>query len=81
MPIATRNIGANRGAAAGDTAMNAPMHAAGTAFSSREYLRLLETMGPTGNWGWAFATDMQVWSPGLYRLLGLDRPWSSRATG
>ncbi|HEV7438616.1 MAG TPA: PAS domain-containing protein [Methylobacterium sp.] len=52
--------------------MNAPMHAAGTAFSSREYLRLLETMGLTGNWGWAFATDMQVWSPGLYRLLGLD---------
>jgi PAS domain S-box-containing protein len=52
--------------------MNAPMHAPGTAFSSREYLRLLETMGLTGNWGWAFAADMQVWSPGLYRLLGLD---------
>ncbi|GJD48575.1 hypothetical protein OPKNFCMD_1297 [Methylobacterium crusticola] len=42
------------------------------AFSSREFLRLLEGLGLTGNWGWTFATDAHVWSPGLYRLLGLD---------
>ncbi len=42
-------------------------------FSSREFLRLLEIRGLTGSWGWTFATDEHVWSPGLYRLLGLDR--------
>ena len=41
-------------------------------FSSREFLRLLENCGLTGTWGWTFATDEHVWSPGLYRLLGLD---------
>ncbi|AWN52775.1 PAS domain-containing protein [Methylobacterium sp. 17Sr1-1] len=42
------------------------------AFSSRDFLRLLEIRGLTGSWGWTFATDEHVWSPGLYRLLGLD---------
>ncbi|AWN50216.1 histidine kinase [Methylobacterium terrae] len=26
----------------------------------------------TGSWAWVFASDVQTWSPGLYRLLGLD---------
>ncbi|MGX7707434.1 PAS domain-containing protein [Methylobacterium sp. Gmos1] len=33
---------------------------------------MLEIHGLTGSWGWTFATDEHVWSPGLYRLLGLD---------
>ncbi|WP_232627843.1 PAS domain-containing protein [Methylobacterium sp. Leaf118] len=41
-------------------------------FSSREFLRLLEDAALTGTWGWTFATREQVWSPGLFKLLGLD---------
>ncbi|WP_162560488.1 PAS domain-containing protein [Methylobacterium durans] len=42
------------------------------AFSSREMLRRIESFGLTGNWGWTFATEAHVWSPGLFRLLGLE---------
>jgi hypothetical protein len=52
--------------------MNPPPSAASLAFSSREFLRLVESYGLTGNWGWTFATNLHVWSPGLYRLLGLE---------
>ncbi|MGU3537664.1 PAS domain-containing protein [Methylobacterium sp. A54F] len=41
-------------------------------FSSREFMRLIETLGLSGTWGWTFATGEQQWSPGLYRLLGLE---------
>ncbi|WP_162501527.1 PAS domain-containing protein [Methylobacterium crusticola] len=41
------------------------------AFSSGEFMRLLEGFGLTGTWGWRFRTGEQVWSPGLYRILGL----------
>ncbi|KMO31847.1 histidine kinase [Methylobacterium variabile] len=41
-------------------------------FSSREFLRLLEVHELTGSWGWTFATDEHIWSPGLFRLLGLE---------
>ncbi len=40
-----------------------------TAFS-HEALRLLEGIGLTGSWSWSFETGEQIWSPGLYRLLG-----------
>ena len=42
------------------------------AFSSREFLRLIERIGLTGTWGWAFATHEQVWSPGVFHILGLE---------
>ena len=41
-------------------------------FSSRHFLHLLESRGISGTWGWRFATDQYVWSPGLFRILGLD---------
>lgn len=41
-------------------------------FGSPEFLRLLETIGLTGTWSWIFSTREHVWSPGLFRLLGLD---------
>ena len=47
------------------------MNAADFSFSSSDFLRLLESIGLTGTWGWTFATGEQVWSPGLFRLLGL----------
>ncbi|GJD50435.1 hypothetical protein OPKNFCMD_3174 [Methylobacterium crusticola] len=47
------------------------MNAANLAFSSREFLRLIERHGLAGTWGWTFATDRHVWSEGLYRLLGI----------
>ncbi|KMO21907.1 hypothetical protein SQ03_02030 [Methylobacterium platani JCM 14648] len=34
-------------------------------------MRLIEAFGLTGAWRWDFATGRQVWSSGLYRLLGL----------
>ncbi|TGD97160.1 PAS domain-containing protein [Methylobacterium nonmethylotrophicum] len=47
-------------------------------FSSCEFLKLLEVHELTGSWSWTFATGAHVWSPGLFRLLGLepgiDRP-------
>ncbi|WP_132249441.1 helix-turn-helix domain-containing protein [Methylobacterium segetis] len=46
--------------------------AARLAHSSREMLRRVESFGLTGNWGWTFATGEQVWSLGLYGLLGLE---------
>ena len=48
------------------------MNMADLRFSSTEFLRLLESQGLTGTWGWTFATDEHIWSPGLFRLLGLD---------
>lgn len=47
------------------------MNAADFSFSSSDFLRLLESIGLTGTWGWTFATGEQVWSPGLFRMLGL----------
>ncbi|WP_407524425.1 PAS domain-containing protein [Methylobacterium oryzisoli] len=41
-------------------------------FSPGDFLRLLESVGLTGTWGWTFATHEFVWSPGYFRLLGLD---------
>ncbi|MEA1832236.1 PAS domain-containing protein [Methylobacterium durans] len=56
-----------------DDALNrATLASSGLAFSSREFLRLIESCGLTGTWGWTFATNEQVWSPGLYRILGLQ---------
>ncbi|WP_336485565.1 PAS domain-containing protein [Methylobacterium nigriterrae] len=52
--------------------MNAPPNIQSFAFSSREFLRLIESYGLTGNWGWTFATNEHVWSAGFYRLLGLE---------
>ncbi|WP_177303093.1 PAS domain-containing protein [Methylobacterium sp. 174MFSha1.1] len=34
-------------------------------------MRLIEAFGLTGAWRWDFVTGRQVWSAGLYRLLGL----------
>jgi hypothetical protein len=41
-------------------------------FAPADFLRLTETAGLTGSWAWIFASDRQTWSPGLFRLLGLD---------
>lgn len=41
-------------------------------FSSRHFLRLIESHGLTGTWGWRFADDHHVWSMGLFHILGLD---------
>lgn len=41
-------------------------------FSSRHFLRLIESCGLTGTWGWRFADDHHVWSTGLFHILGLD---------
>ncbi len=48
------------------------MNATDLQFSSPDFLRLLEGLGLTGHWSWIFATGEQVWSPGLFRLLGLE---------
>ncbi|TNC13518.1 helix-turn-helix domain-containing protein [Methylobacterium terricola] len=48
------------------------MRAADLSFAPADFLRLIEEVGLTGTWGWVFASDLQTWSPGLYRLLGLD---------
>ncbi|SEP49940.1 PAS domain S-box-containing protein [Methylobacterium sp. ap11] len=50
------------------------------AFADRDWLRLLEAHGLTGTWTWTFATDEQTWSPGLFRLLGLE-PGAARPGG
>jgi hypothetical protein len=39
--------------------------------SSNDFMRLIEAFGLTGAWRWDFVTGRQVWSSGLYRLLGL----------
>lgn len=48
------------------------MRAADLSFAPADFFRLIEDVGLTGSWGWVFASDVQTWSPGLYRLLGLD---------
>ncbi|WP_162596269.1 PAS domain-containing protein [Methylobacterium sp. 17Sr1-1] len=40
--------------------------------SSNDFMRLIEAFGLTGAWRWDFVTGRQVWSAGLYRLLGLS---------
>ncbi|MHB2207579.1 PAS domain-containing protein [Methylobacterium sp. CM6257] len=40
-------------------------------FSSGEFLTITEARGVSGAWSWVFAGGEQLWSPGLYRLLGL----------
>ncbi|GJE03745.1 PAS domain-containing protein [Methylobacterium isbiliense] len=42
------------------------------AFSSDDFLRLLESIGLTGIWGWRFAGDEHRWTAGLLRILGLE---------
>ncbi|KMO44036.1 hypothetical protein VQ03_05140 [Methylobacterium tarhaniae] len=39
--------------------------------SSHDFMRLIEAFGLTGAWRWDFLTGRQIWSSGLYRLLGL----------
>lgn len=41
-------------------------------FSTQTFLRLAEAHGLSGSWDWTFATEEQVWSAGLWRLLGLE---------
>ncbi|HEV2545306.1 MAG TPA: PAS domain-containing protein [Methylobacterium sp.] len=41
-------------------------------------LRMVEGFGLTGTWSWTFAGDEHVWSPGLFRILGLE-PGTARA--
>src|SRR4051812_6275954 len=48
------------------------MSAAGLAVSSHAFLRLIEDYGLTGHWSWAFEANIQTWSLGFYRLLGLE---------
>ncbi|MCP1535529.1 MULTISPECIES: PAS domain-containing protein [Methylorubrum] len=47
------------------------------ALPSQSILRLVEGFGLTGTWSWTFAADEHVWSPGLFRILGLE-PNSAR---
>ncbi|WP_165937913.1 PAS domain-containing protein [Methylobacterium segetis] len=42
------------------------------AFSSREFLRMVESFGLSGNWGWNFTRKEYLWSSGLYRLFGIE---------
>ncbi|WP_407524150.1 PAS domain-containing protein [Methylobacterium oryzisoli] len=42
------------------------------AFSSGQFLRLLESIGLTGTWSWRFAGDEHRWTAGLFRILGLE---------
>ena len=48
------------------------MRAADLSFAPADFLRLTENVGLTGGWAWSFASGRQTWSPGLFRLLGLD---------
>ncbi|WP_162561323.1 PAS domain-containing protein [Methylobacterium terrae] len=45
--------------------------------SSDDFMRLIEAFGLTGAWRWDFVTGRQVWSSGLYRLLGLPESESA----
>jgi PAS domain-containing protein len=49
-----------------------------TGLSAMQVLQMVEGFGLTGTWSWTFATDTHVWSPGLFRILGLE-PGSARA--
>ncbi|AWN36895.1 PAS domain-containing protein [Methylobacterium radiodurans] len=40
--------------------------------SPGQVLRMVEGFGLTGTWSWSFATGAHVWSPGLFRILGLE---------
>ncbi|WP_191970084.1 PAS domain-containing protein [Methylobacterium planeticum] len=42
------------------------------AFSSREFLRMIESFGLSGNWGWHFARNEYIWSSGMYKLFGIE---------
>ncbi|KQT79906.1 hypothetical protein ASG51_04580 [Methylobacterium sp. Leaf465] len=46
---------------------------------------LIESQGVTGTWSWGFADNHHAWSPGLFRVLGLDpqttRPGYERLLG
>ena len=48
------------------------MRVADPSFAPADFLRLTENAGLTGGWAWSFASGRQTWSPGLFRLLGLD---------
>ncbi|MCK2052517.1 PAS domain-containing protein [Methylobacterium sp. 37f] len=54
-------------------------------FSSGQFLNLIESQGVTGTWGWRFADNQHVWSPGLFHVVGLDaqstRPSYDRLVG
>ncbi|MGX7704783.1 PAS domain-containing protein [Methylobacterium sp. Gmos1] len=39
---------------------------------SEIFLRTIEEYGLAGGWSWSFSSNEQRWSPGLFRLLGLD---------
>lgn len=54
------------------------MPAAVSPIMPHEILRMVEGFGLTGTWSWTFATNRHVWSPGLFRILGLE-PTSARA--
>ena len=42
------------------------------AYSSYEYLKLVEATGQIGFWMWNFVTGAQHWSPGMRRMFGFD---------
>ncbi|QRE77449.1 PAS domain-containing protein [Methylobacterium aquaticum] len=48
------------------------MDAADLTSCSDVFLRTIEDYGLVGGWSWTFASDEQRWSPGFFRLLGLD---------
>ncbi|WP_156649718.1 PAS domain-containing protein, partial [Methylobacterium sp. Leaf89] len=54
-------------------------------FASPYFLDLIENQGVTGTWSWGFPDNHHVWSPGLFRVLGLDpqttRPGYERLLG
>ncbi|MBA5779330.1 PAS domain-containing protein [Stappia sp. F7233] len=43
-----------------------------TGFSSYHYLKLIEETAEIGTWSCNLAEGVDVWSPGLYRMLGLS---------
>ncbi|HEX2726355.1 MAG TPA: PAS domain-containing protein [Beijerinckiaceae bacterium] len=44
----------------------------GRAFSSYEFLKLIEEKGQVGFWAWDFAAGTQNWSIGICRIFGLE---------